>query len=86
MAHLRFWSSLFIVACMATAPCNRASAISADIAKKCDALTAKAFPPRILGNPAAGSAEGTGTQQLDYFRNCVKNSGKTERSSEHKTK
>jgi len=31
-----------------------------EVAKKCDALTAKAFPPRAIGNPAAGSAKGTG--------------------------
>jgi hypothetical protein len=38
-------------------------AVSVEVAKKCDALTAKAFPPRVIGNPAAGSAKGTGADQ-----------------------
>ena len=30
-----------------------ASAITAEVAKKCESLTAKAFPPRQIGNPSA---------------------------------
>jgi hypothetical protein len=37
-----------------------ASAITAELGKRCEALTAKAFPPRVIGNPAAGSAKGSG--------------------------
>jgi hypothetical protein len=50
---------------------DSASAISVDVAKKCDALTAKAFPPRQIGNPAAGSASGTGADRQAYFNECV---------------
>jgi hypothetical protein len=52
-----------------------ASAVTAEIAKKCDALTAKAFPPRVVGNPAAGSAKGTGRSIQIYFSKCVANGG-----------
>jgi hypothetical protein len=55
---------------------NSAGAISAKVAKKCDALTAKAFPPRVIGNPAAGSAKGTGRDEQAYYKRCMANAGK----------
>jgi hypothetical protein len=55
---------------------NSAMAISVEVAKKCDALTAKAFPPRVIGNPAAGSAKGTGANERLYYKKCVANGGK----------
>jgi hypothetical protein len=54
---------------------NNASALTAEVARKCSALTAKAFPPRQIGNPAAGSAKGTGADQRKYFRRCAANGG-----------
>ena len=53
-----------------------ASAITVELARKCNAMVAAAFPPRQLGNPAAGSAKGSGKQMQDYFRKCVENQGK----------
>jgi hypothetical protein len=52
-------------------PCS-ASAVTAEIAKKCDALATKASP---LGaaNPAAGST--TGQSMQSYFNKCVANRG-----------
>jgi hypothetical protein len=55
---------------------NGAGAVSVKVAKKCDALTAKAFPPRVIGNPAAGSAKGTGADERAYYEKCVANHGK----------
>jgi hypothetical protein len=52
-----------------------ASAITAEVAKKCAALTAKAFPPRVIGNPAAGSTKGTGKTEQAYFKRCAANGG-----------
>jgi hypothetical protein len=52
-----------------------ASAVTADIAKKCEALTARAFPPRVPGNPAARGARGTGPAEKSYYSNCVANGG-----------
>ena len=57
---------------------GRASAISVEVARKCNALTAKQFPPREPGNPAAGSASGTGRDQRAYFNQCVANGGKVD--------
>jgi hypothetical protein len=53
-----------------------ALAVTAQLAKKCQALTAQAFPPLVPGNPAAGSAKGTGRSQRDYFNRCLANGGK----------
>ena len=55
---------------------GNASAITVELAKKCNALTALAFPPKVPGNPAAGSAKGSGKEMQDYFRKCVENEGK----------
>jgi hypothetical protein len=52
-----------------------ASAVTAEVAKKCDALTMKAFPPRVPGNPAAGTAKGTPRSVRSYFSKCVANGG-----------
>ena len=53
-----------------------ASAITVELARKCNAMVAAAFPPRQLGNPAAGSEKGSGKQMQDYFKKCVENQGK----------
>ena len=53
-----------------------ASAITVELARKCNAMVAQAFPPRVPGNPAAGSEKGSGRQMQDYFRKCVENEGK----------
>ena len=55
-----------------------ASAVTAEVARKCSALTTKQFPPREPGNPAAGSASGTGRDQRAYFNQCVANGGKVD--------
>ncbi len=74
--NVKFWSALAALVCIAVAPMtNSTSAITAEVARKCNALTAKAFPPRVVGNPAAGSAKGTGKSERAYFRKCVANGG-----------
>jgi hypothetical protein len=57
---------------------NSASAITVELAKKCGALTREAFPRRVIGNPAAGSAKGSGVDAQAYFNKCVKNGGKVD--------
>ncbi len=70
------WLAL-IGAALVAAP-ERASAISVEVAKKCNALIAKQFPPREPGNPAAGSAKGSGADQRAFFSKCVANNGNME--------
>jgi hypothetical protein len=52
-----------------------ASAVTVEVARKCTALTAKAYPPLVIGNPAAGSANGTGLEKQSYYQKCVANGG-----------
>jgi hypothetical protein len=79
LVNLKFWSVVVALACFAAAP--SASAITLEVAKKCEAMTAKAFPPRILGNPAAGSANGKAQAERDFYSKCVTNGGNTDDQS-----
>jgi hypothetical protein len=63
---------------------NGASAITAEVAKKCEGLSAKAFPPREIGNPAAGVAKGTVQSKRDYFNKCVANGGNMDSDAQGK--
>ncbi len=72
----RIWTGLlfFTVGLMAT----EASAITVEVAKKCQSSTEKAFPLRQMGNPASGSAKGTVKDQRAYYNKCVANGGKSD--------
>jgi hypothetical protein len=48
-ANLKIGSALVALVCIAVAP--NASAVTAEVAKKCNALTAKAYPPRVVDQP-----------------------------------
>jgi len=63
---------------------SQAEPISREVAKKCEILRAKEFPPRQIGNPAAGSAKGTGKDQIEFIRRCVANGGNMDGSPERK--
>jgi hypothetical protein len=79
IANLKFACSMFALICIAVgAAPKHALAITAEIARKCNALTARQFPPREPGNPAAGSAKGSGRAQQEYFNKCVANGGKVD--------
>ena len=76
-ASLKLCLTRFAIICIAIGLIpGSASAITVELARKCNALTALAFPPKVPGNPAAGSAKGSGKQMQDYFRKCVENEGK----------
>jgi hypothetical protein len=60
---------------------HSASAITAEVAKKCQTLLAKAYPPRVPGNPAAGFKHGTSREASEYFRKCVENNGNVDESN-----
>ncbi|MCA6125499.1 hypothetical protein J6500_26910 [Bradyrhizobium sp. WSM 1704] len=53
-----------------------AHAVTAEVARACNAQVAKAFPPRQVGNPAAGSAKGNAKAQREFFAQCVARDGK----------
>jgi hypothetical protein len=76
MIATRKMSALFgALICITLASMTSASALTVEVAKKCSALTAKAFPQRETGNPAARSDGGTGLSQHSYFQRCVSNGG-----------
>jgi hypothetical protein len=60
---------------------NVTLAVTVEVARTCQALTSKAFPPRVPGNPAAGSAKGSGLDQQNYFKRCVANGGRVDDAS-----
>jgi hypothetical protein len=75
-ATLKFGGALVALICIAVgATTLKASAETVEVAKKCAALVQKAFPPREVGNPAAGSAKGTGQDLQEYYKKCVANNG-----------
>jgi hypothetical protein len=67
---------LVAVLLSAAAGTGPVSAIAVEVARACETAAAKAFPPRQIGNPAAGSSKGTAKERLEYFRKCVANNGK----------
>jgi hypothetical protein len=76
-ASVKLYLARLAFACMAIGLMSgSASAITVELAKKCNALVATVFPPRVPGNPAAGSEKGSGKQMQDYFKKCVENEGK----------
>jgi hypothetical protein len=67
---------LLALLCAAAEPLTgSAFAITAEVAKRCVVLTAKAYPRRVPGNPAAGSSKGSWMEQREYFKKCVANEG-----------
>src|ERR1700730_4207775 len=74
--HAKFKSAFVGLVCIAVGCMNgRASAVTGEVARKCAGLTAKAYLPRVPGNPAAGLAKGTVQSKRDYFNKCVANGG-----------
>lgn len=65
---------------------TQASAITVEVAKKCNALVAKEFPARQPANPAAGSAKGDGRAQRDLFKKCVDNGGNMDDTADKSSK
>jgi hypothetical protein len=63
-----------------------ASAVTVEVARKCSALADKAFPPRVIGNPAAGRMNGTVQDFQKYFNKCVANGSNMEEPASEQDK
>ena len=85
MIKPRFIPAALLVVTVGLMP-SGTSAITVELAKKCRALMTKAYPPRVVGNPAAGSATGSGKDAQAYFDKCVKNDGKVDDAGSKETK
>jgi hypothetical protein len=76
LTKLRYGTALLALVCLTHLPTTRSAiAITAELARKCGALTDKAYPLRMPGNPAAGREHGTAKEVRDYFNKCVANRG-----------
>jgi hypothetical protein len=76
-SRARSTASALLLSSLILIPTNT-SAITVEVAKKCNALINKQFPPRQIGNPAAGSSKGTGKAQREFFNKCVTDGGKAD--------
>ena len=65
-----------MAALVASAITSPASALTADVAKKCRELMVKAYPPL-----PAGSSRGNAQKEREYFRACVAQDGKIDETS-----
>jgi hypothetical protein len=75
-ARLGYGAALVAAMGVAYLPAVRsASAVTVEVAKKCDVLTQKAYPLRVPGNPAAGHLHGSSKEIQEYFNKCVANGG-----------
>ena len=81
-----FVGAIALLIATATLLPTNTRAVTAEVAKRCNALMVKEFPPRVPGNPAAGSAKGNGQAARDYFKKCVDNGGNMDRASDKNTK
>jgi hypothetical protein len=84
--ELKMGTAFFALICLSCALLQRtALAITAEVSKKCSAFTAKAYPPRIVGNPAAGLQNGSFQDFRNYFNKCVANGGNPPEQEDQKT-
>jgi hypothetical protein len=74
--NLQSGSALAALVCVAVASMTGSAwAVTAEVAKNCAIQGEKRFPPLVLGNPAAGSAKGTGQGKLNWLIKCRANGG-----------
>ncbi len=75
VAHQKTSAIFGALICIILASTTNASAVTAEVAKRCSALTAKAFPQLDTGNPASRDGEVNGLSQRSYFQKCTENRG-----------
>src|SRR3984893_9338430 len=86
LAKLKIGTAFVALVCLLQAvPPRTALAITAEVAKKCGALSEKAYPPRVVGNPAAGRQNGTFQDFRNYFNKCVASGGNPPEQENQKT-
>jgi hypothetical protein len=71
LANIKFRCVILTSVFIIVQPMTNAFAIPLKVARECNALTTKAYPPLVPGNPAAGRANGNGHAVRKYFNRCV---------------
>jgi hypothetical protein len=78
-AKLKYGIALVALICLTQVlATGGALPITVELARKCSALTDKAFPLIVPGNPASGRTHGTGQDLREYFNKCVANGANVE--------
>jgi hypothetical protein len=73
---LKYGAALILaIGLLHSLPKTSALAITAELARKCQALVDQAYPLRVPGNPAGGRTRGTARDLINYYNKCVANDG-----------
>lgn len=67
---------LLLTCVFLTCTAGAAMAVSADLAKRCRAMTIKAYPPVV-----AGSKKGDAQEERNYFSTCISKNGRMDAES-----
>ena len=77
LAKMTYGAALTALICLADqGVATSATAIPAELARKCSILANRAYPLRVSHNPASGRKHGSAQAVRDYFNRCVANGGK----------
>ena len=76
LMHLRILAIAIVAAASMGGAATPAAAITADLAKKCQALMIKAYPPVL-----AGSKHGTAKEERQYYQTCLAKGGQMDSDS-----
>ena len=82
MIGIRGGAFVLFLAGAALLPTLSQAAVSAEVAKKCQILKAKQFPPLQPGNPA--TAAGSPQERREFFSRCVTNGGNMDSKPQQK--
>jgi hypothetical protein len=78
LTKMTYGAALTALICLADlAVATSATAIPAELARKCSTLANRAHPLRVSHNPGSGRKNGSAQAVRDYFNRCVANGGKT---------
>jgi hypothetical protein len=77
LAKMTYGAALIALICLADeGVATSATAIPAELARKCSSLANQAYPLRKSHNPASGRKHGSAQAIRDYFNRCVASGGK----------
>jgi hypothetical protein len=76
LVKMTYGAALTALICLADlGVATSATAIPAELARKCSALANQAYPLRVSHNPASGRKHGSAQTVRNYFNRCVANGG-----------
>jgi hypothetical protein len=77
LAKMTYGAALTALICLADpGVATSATAVPADLARKCSARANRAYPLSASHNPASGRKHGSSQAVRDYFNRCVASGGK----------